>query len=120
MLAEGVLDGQGVQAEPGLEQGELVRVTQAGQGAGIALRYSGGAGATEECDVFRSLIGSRMFVANLDSSDYVGRIAVCRIFNGRVRKAQEVSICRLDGTFPPATPGTWPAYIPQFGPTSLD
>jgi hypothetical protein len=25
-----------------------------------------------------------------------------------------------DGTFPPAPPGTWPAYIPQFGPTSLD
>jgi GTP-binding protein len=44
----------------------------------------------------------QLLFTNLAYDDYVGRLAIGRIFNGRVRKAQEVSICRLDGTFPPA------------------
>jgi GTP-binding protein len=39
----------------------------------------------------------QMLVANLDSSDYLGRIAVGRIFNGRVHVGDLVSICKLDG-----------------------
>jgi GTP-binding protein len=39
----------------------------------------------------------QMLVANLDSSDYLGRIAIGRIFNGRVRVGDLVSICKLDG-----------------------
>jgi len=39
----------------------------------------------------------QMLVANLDSSDYLGRIAVGRIFNGRVCVGDLVSICKLDG-----------------------
>jgi GTP-binding protein len=38
-------------------------------------------------------------VANLDSSDYLGRIAVGRIFNGRVRINDPVTVCKLDGAF---------------------
>jgi GTP-binding protein len=38
----------------------------------------------------------QLLVANLDSSDYVGRIAVGRIFNGRVRIGDAVAVCKLD------------------------
>jgi GTP-binding protein len=41
----------------------------------------------------------QILVANLDSSDYLGRIAVGRIFNGTVRIGDPVSVCKLDGTF---------------------
>ena len=43
----------------------------------------------------------QMFVANLDSSDYVGRIAVCRIFNGRVKLGDQVAISKVDGVLLP-------------------
>ena len=43
----------------------------------------------------------QMFVANLDSSDYVGRIAVCRVFNGRVRLGDTVVISKVDGALAP-------------------
>ena len=35
----------------------------------------------------------QILVANLDSSDYLGRIAIGRIFNGRVKIGDEVAIC---------------------------
>jgi GTP-binding protein len=41
----------------------------------------------------------QMLVANLDASDYLGRIAIGRIFNGRVRIGDQISVCKLDGTF---------------------
>jgi len=37
-------------------------------------------------------------VTNLDASPYVGRLALCRVFNGTLRKGQNVSWCRHDGT----------------------
>ena len=37
-------------------------------------------------------------VANLDASDYLGRLAIGRIFNGRVRVGDAVSVCKLDGS----------------------
>jgi len=40
----------------------------------------------------------QMLVANLDASDYLGRIAIGRIFNGQVRLNQPVAVCKLDGT----------------------
>ncbi|MDE3153823.1 MAG: translational GTPase TypA [Acidobacteriota bacterium] len=39
----------------------------------------------------------QMLVANLDSSDYLGRIAIGRLFNGRVRIGDQVAVCKLDG-----------------------
>jgi len=39
----------------------------------------------------------QMFVANLDSNDYLGRIAVCRVFNGRVRLGDTVAVSKVDG-----------------------
>jgi GTP-binding protein len=38
----------------------------------------------------------QLLVANLDSSDYVGRIAIGRIFNGRVKIGDTISVCKLD------------------------
>jgi GTP-binding protein len=37
-------------------------------------------------------------VANLDASAYVGRLAICRVVNGVLRKGQHVAWCRADGT----------------------
>ncbi len=39
----------------------------------------------------------QMLIANLDSSDYLGRIAIGRIFNGRVRVGDPITVCKLDG-----------------------
>ncbi len=38
------------------------------------------------------------WVTNLDASPYVGRIAVCRIRHGVIRKGQSVAWCRDDGS----------------------
>src|SRR6186713_2435998 len=38
----------------------------------------------------------QLLVANLDSSDYLGRIAIGRIFNGRVKIGDEIAIVKLD------------------------
>ena len=40
----------------------------------------------------------QMLVANLDSSDYLGRIAIGRIFNGRVKVGDPIAVCKLDGS----------------------
>ncbi|MGH9482828.1 MAG: EF-Tu/IF-2/RF-3 family GTPase, partial [Terriglobales bacterium] len=37
-------------------------------------------------------------VLNLDYSDYLGRIAIGRVFNGRLRAGDEVAIAKLDAT----------------------
>jgi GTP-binding protein len=37
-------------------------------------------------------------VTNLDASPYVGRLAICRMRAGTIRKGQQVAWCRRDGT----------------------
>lgn len=37
-------------------------------------------------------------VTNLDASQYVGRIALCRVFHGTIRKGEPVAWCRADET----------------------
>jgi GTP-binding protein len=37
-------------------------------------------------------------VANLDSSDYLGRLAIARVFNGRVKLNDPIAVCKLDGS----------------------
>ena len=37
-------------------------------------------------------------VTNLDASPYVGRLALCRVLHGTIRRAQQVAWCRSDGT----------------------
>ncbi len=40
----------------------------------------------------------QMLVANLDASDYLGRIAIGRVFNGRVKVGDPIAVCKLDGS----------------------
>ncbi len=40
----------------------------------------------------------QMLVGNLDYSDYLGRLAIGRVFNGTLRHGDEVGIAKLDGT----------------------
>jgi GTP-binding protein len=42
--------------------------------------------------------GLQALVANLDSSDYLGRIAIARVFNGTVKVGDAISVCKLDGS----------------------
>src|SRR5690349_3891703 len=37
-------------------------------------------------------------VTNLDASPYLGRLALCRVHNGTIRKGQQVTWCRHDGS----------------------
>src|SRR5947199_3179843 len=37
-------------------------------------------------------------VTNLDASPYVGRLALCRIYNGTLKKGGQIAWCRSDGT----------------------
>ena len=43
----------------------------------------------------------QMLVSNLDASDYLGRIAIGRIFNGSVKLNDQVAVVKLDGTVKP-------------------
>src|SRR5256884_2670126 len=40
----------------------------------------------------------QILVANLDYSDYLGRLAIARVFNGTLRTGEEVGIAKLDGS----------------------
>jgi GTP-binding protein TypA/BipA len=37
-------------------------------------------------------------VTNLGASPYVGRLAICRVRNGEIRKGQQISWCKADGS----------------------
>ena len=41
----------------------------------------------------------QILVANLDYSDYLGRLAIARVFNGTLATGEEVSIAKRDGAF---------------------
>ncbi len=41
----------------------------------------------------------QLLVANLDYSDYLGRLAIGRVFEGTLRLGDEVAIAKLDGSF---------------------
>jgi GTP-binding protein len=41
----------------------------------------------------------QILVANLDYSDYLGRLAIARVFNGSMSTGEEVSIAKRDGSF---------------------
>ncbi len=42
-------------------------------------------------------------VTNLDASPYVGRLAICRVRNGTIRKGQQIAWCRANGAIQKAT-----------------
>ena len=42
--------------------------------------------------------GLQALVTNLDASPYLGRLAICRVVNGTIRKGQMAAWCRQDGS----------------------
>ena len=48
----------------------------------------------------------RVHVTNLEASPYIGRIAVCRINSGTLRRGASVAWCRTDGSVQPARVAT--------------
>ena len=48
--------------------------------------------------VFDPEAPTQALVCNLDASPYVGRLAVCKVHNGTLRKGSVVAWCRLDGS----------------------
>ena len=40
----------------------------------------------------------QLLITSMDYDDYVGRLAIGRIFNGSIRKAGDIALCRLDGS----------------------
>ena len=47
--------------------------------------------------------GLQALVTNLDASPYVGRLALCRVVNGTLRRGEQVAWCRRDGSVERAT-----------------
>jgi len=43
----------------------------------------------------------QILVTNLDYSDYLGRLAIARVFNGTLKTGQEVNLSKLDGSLQP-------------------
>jgi GTP-binding protein len=41
---------------------------------------------------------TQALVCNLSASPYVGRLAICRVYNGELTKGETISWCRIDGT----------------------
>jgi GTP-binding protein TypA/BipA len=89
--------------------------------AGVAsLHYEeGGAGGIPDADSLAPLLDLLLehipaptydpehplqaLVTNLDASPYVGRLAICRVRHGNIRKGQQIAWCRADGTIQRAT-----------------
>ncbi|MGH9340960.1 MAG: translational GTPase TypA [Acidobacteriota bacterium] len=68
----------------------------------------------------------QLLITNLDYDDYVGRLAIGRIFNGTIREKQKVSVCRRDDTVEAAEISALWGYeglsrvrIPEAGPGDI-
>src|SRR5262249_9801364 len=47
---------------------------------------------------YDDLLPLQLLITTLDYNDYVGRLAIGRVFNGRIARGREYGHCRLDGT----------------------
>jgi GTP-binding protein len=79
--------------------------------AGVASLEPGGVGESGDLQPLLDLLVSHIppptyeeghplqaHVTNLDASPYVGRIAICRVWNGSIRRGETVAWCRSDGS----------------------
>ena len=57
--------------------------------------------ATVPPPAFDDELPLQLLVTSMDYDDYVGRLAIGRIFNGTLRKAGDMALCRLDGSIVP-------------------
>jgi len=68
----------------------------------------------------------QLLITNLDWDDYVGRLAIGRVFNGTLVKGRDLALCRRDGTVAPVRvtglygyKGLTRAEIAQAGPGDI-
>jgi GTP-binding protein len=54
--------------------------------------------ATAPAPTYDDEVPLQAHVTNLDSSPYLGRLALCRVHNGTIRKGQSLMLCRADGS----------------------
>jgi GTP-binding protein len=54
--------------------------------------------ATAPPPAYDDAVPLQAHVTNLDSSPYLGRLALCRVRSGTIRKGQSVVLCRADGS----------------------
>jgi GTP-binding protein len=54
--------------------------------------------ATVPAPAFEEGAPLQAHVTNLDASPYLGRLALCRVRNGQIRRGQQVAWCRADGS----------------------
>src|SRR6201996_8360995 len=54
--------------------------------------------ATVPAPVFDPDAPLQAHVTNLDASSYLGRIGLCRIYNGTLKRGQQAALCRRDGS----------------------
>ncbi|HEX4823397.1 MAG TPA: translational GTPase TypA [Candidatus Polarisedimenticolaceae bacterium] len=47
---------------------------------------------------FDDVMPLQLLVTTLDYNDYVGRLAIGRVFNGRIRRGKDYGHCRIDGS----------------------
>ena len=53
---------------------------------------------TIPCPQYDDEVPLQAHVTNLDASPYLGRLALCRVHSGTIRKGQQVAWCRQDGS----------------------
>jgi len=105
-----LLDGTGLDADAVLEFPIVYASARAGR-ASLQRPENGGMPDSENLEpLFRTIMASvpapsydpevplQAHVTNLDASPFLGRLALCRVRSGTVKKGQQAAWCRSDGT----------------------
>jgi GTP-binding protein TypA/BipA len=105
-----LVDGTGVDPDSVLDFPIVYASARAGR-ASLNRPENGGLPDSENLEpLFRTILDSvpapsyddkmplQAHVTNLDASPFLGRLALCRVHNGTIRKGQQVAWCRSDGS----------------------
>jgi GTP-binding protein TypA/BipA len=105
-----LVDGTGVDPDSVLDFPIIYASARAGR-ASLTRPENGGLPDSENLEpLFRVILDTvpppsyddkmplQAHVTNLDASPFLGRLALCRVHNGTIRKGQQVAWCRSDGS----------------------
>ncbi|MFN8075976.1 MAG: translational GTPase TypA [Kineosporiaceae bacterium] len=105
-----LVDGTGLDPDKALEFPIVYAAAKAGR-ASLNRPDNGGLPDSENLEpLFRTILDAvpapsydddvplQAHVTNLDASPFLGRLALCRVHNGTIRKGQQVTWCRRDGS----------------------